>query len=242
MDLFYEPALSHNKTEILLNEQESRHALKVLRHKAGDPVMLTNGKGYFFEAVILSDTQKQCWLQITGSKAAEAITPYRHLITAPIKNRNRMEWLMEKATELGVTAISVVHTRHTERTRVNQDRVERLLISAMKQSMRATLPSYTAYSSLQACFDDLASTSAQRLIAECEIADKPHLTHAYNPGQPAHLLFGPEGDFAGEELNQARAASFQPVSLGNLRMRAETAPLAGLAMLEALDVRHRSGQ
>ena len=234
VNLFYEPELERNKTEILLNEQESRHALKVLRYKPGDAMLLTNGRGRFFDATLLSATKKHCWLQVTAARSTGEEGAQRHLITAPLKNRNRLEWLLEKATELGASAISLVHTHHTERTKVNDDRVERLLASAMKQSMRATLPAYQQYSSLQQCLEDLPE-HGQRLIAECETPDKPHLSQAYYAREPVHFLFGPEGDFSQEELTMAFEAGFQPVTLGDLRMRAETAPLAAFAMLEVLE-------
>ena len=234
VNLFYEPELERNKTEILLNEQESRHALKVLRYKPGDAMLLTNGRGRFFDATLLSATKKHCWLQVTAARSTGEEGAQKHLITAPLKNRNRLEWLLEKATELGASAISLVHTHHTERTKVNDDRVERLLASAMKQSMRATLPAYQQYSSLQQCLEDLPE-HGQRLIAECETPDKPHLSQAYYAREPVHFLFGPEGDFSQEELTMTFEAGFQPVTLGDLRMRAETAPLAAFAMLEAVE-------
>lgn len=234
MNLFYEPALSGNETEILLNEQESRHAIKVLRHKPGDKLLLTNGHGVFIDTLILSTTKKHCWLQISQVREAQEFGPYKHLIVAPLKNRNRMEWMLEKATEMGANAISIVNTHNTERTNVNHERVGRLLASAMKQSMRATLPLYQSFDSLSDCLTKIQDPG-QRLIAECITPAKPHIAEVYHSGEAVHVLFGPEGDFTAAELSYAQEHSFQPVTLGSRRMRAETAPLAGLAVLDAFN-------
>lgn len=234
MNIFYEPDLRRNETEILLNEQEAYHALKVLRHQVGDALRLTNGQGEFYDAEVLSITKKQCWLKVLAVEKAPDNRPYRHLIIAPLKNRNRMEWMVEKAVELGAAAFSVVYTAYAQRGKVNHQRMKRLLISAMKQSMRATLPDYQAFDSLDDCLRQQSLTN-QRLIAECKTPAKPHLRSIYRPGEAADLLFGPEGDFTGAELSLTHAFGFHPVSLGDLRMRAETAPMAALAMLEALE-------
>lgn len=234
MNIFYEPNISSNETEILLNEQEASHALKVLRHKAGDQLYLTDGKGAFYDAEIVSTTKKHCWLKVLARYPVSPPRPYRHLVIAPLKNRNRMEWMVEKAVELGVYELSLVRMEHAQRGKVNHQRMERLLVSAMKQSMRAMLPLYQAFDSLEQCLAQKPLTD-QKLIAECETAQKPHLGAVYHPGKPVDMIFGPEGDFSQRELALVQTFGFQSVSLGPQRMRAETAPVASLSMLEVLD-------
>lgn len=234
MNIFYEPAIKGNEKEILLNEQEASHALKVLRFKSGDSLLLIDGRGYFYETKIESIVKKQCWLKVLRVQKAENNRAYHHLIIPPLKNRNRMEWMIEKAVEMGVNAISLVYFDHVERTKVNQDRVKRLLISAMKQCMRATLPQFHVYQSLQECLTSMEH-SDQRLIAECQTADKPHLPEVYLPFKSVDFIFGPEGDFTNQELSLANDLGFHPVTLGPLRLRAETAPIAAMGMLEAID-------
>lgn len=234
MNIFYEPAIKGNEKEILLNEQEASHALKVLRFKTGDFLMLIDGRGFFYETKIESIVKQQCWLTVLNVQKAEINRAHRHLILPPLKNRNRMEWMIEKAVEMGVQAISLVYFEHVERTKVNQDRVKRLLISAMKQCMRATLPQFHVYQSLKECLTSIEH-SDQRLIAECQTADKPHLPKFYQPFTSVDFIFGPEGDFTNQELSFANDQGFQPVTLGPLRLRAETAPIAAMGMLEAID-------
>lgn len=234
MNIFYEPAINRNEKQILLNEQEADHALKVLRYKVGDDLKLIDGRGNFYDTQVQSIVKKQCWLKVLNFHAEKSNRPYRHLIIPPLKNRNRMEWMVEKAVEMGVQAISLVKFEHVERSRVNHDRVKRLLVSAMKQSMRATLPRYQVFESLDECLSSVEDAD-QRLIAECQTPGKSALGEIYQPSQSVHFIFGPEGDFASQELSLARDKGFQPVSLGSLRLRAETAPIAAMAMLEAID-------
>ncbi len=234
MNIFYEPAIKGNEKEILLNEQEASHALKVLRFKTGDFLMLTDGRGYFYETKIQSIVKKQCWLKVLNVHPEEIDRAYRHLIIPPLQNRNRLEWMLEKAVEMGVQAISLVYFDHVERKKVNQDRVKRLLISAMKQCMRATLPQCYVYKTLKECLTTIEH-SDQRLIAECQSTYKPHLTEVYHPSKSVDFIFGPEGDFTNQELSLANDLGYQPVTLGPLRLRAETAPIAAMGMLEAID-------
>ncbi len=234
MSLFYEPSLAPNLNEIFLNEQESHHAVKVLRYQVGDEVALTDGAGHFYEGILAKQGKRQCQVAIDKVTKASPIEPAIHLAITPLKNRNRMEWMTEKATELGAASIIFLQTNNTERHKVNEDRVERVVISAVKQSLRAYKPSCHFMN-----FTDWIEQSdfghSNLLMAECETPDKPFLSKAYRKGEPAQLLFGPEGDLSANEIKMGKDVGFHPVSLGNLRLRAETAAVCGIAMVNSLN-------
>jgi len=231
--LFYEPSLAPNLNEIFLNEQESRHAIKVLRHGEGDQIALTDGAGYYYEGVIEQKEKRQCRVAIQNVTLTSPPEPVLHLAIAPLKNRNRLEWVIEKATELGVHAFDFIHTRNTERTRLNEDRVERIVISAMKQSLKTYKPSFTVWPDFSQWLNERSGICDQLFMAECETTGKPYLSSVCQAQLSTMVLFGPEGDLSPEEIIQAGEAGFQRVSLGEWRLRTETAVLTGLAMVHS---------
>ncbi len=236
MNLFYEPSLATNLKEIFLNEQESRHAVKVLRYDIGDTLHLTDGKGHFYQGILAQKTKKHCRVSIEQYEEVPESGQPIDLAFSPLKNRNRMEWVIEKATELGVSSITFLHTKNTERTKVNPDRVDRIVISALKQSFRAYKPTCFYGQNFNAWLKHSDFENKTLLMAECETPEKPYLPEVCPRAKKLFLLFGPEGDLAPAEIESAKEAGFQAVSLGSLRLRTETAIISGLAMVNAVNL------
>lgn len=226
--------MAPNLNEIFLNEQESHHAVKVLRYQVGDQVQLTDGAGHFYKGILANQRKRQCHVAIDTVTTAARIEPSIHLAITPLKNRNRMEWMTEKATELGAATITFLQTKNSERHKVNQERVERVVISAVKQSLRAYKPT-CHFSDFSDWIQEVDSGHNHLFMAECETPSKPFLSKAYEKGQPAQLLFGPEGDLSADEIKMGKENGFQPVSLGALRLRAETAVVSGMAMINGVN-------
>ena len=233
--MFYDPSLAPNINEIFLNEQESRHAIKVLRHEEGDYIELTDGRGNYYQGLITKKGKRQCKVSLTGVKAMNFPNPSLHLTIAPLKNRNRLEWIVEKATELGVSSFAFIHTHNTERTRINEDRIERIVISALKQSLRTHKPTCTYWPDFSKWLQQADLPDHNLLMTDCETPEKPFLSQVCTPGKPVSLIFGPEGDLSSEEIEEGKAAGYQPVSLGDLRLRTETAVITGLAMVHGVN-------
>lgn len=221
MQLFYTPEISSGNTTFSFDKEESRHIVKVLRKKEGDTIQITNGKGYIFTSEISFANEKKCEVKII-SEVEQPALPYRlHLAVAPTKMNDRYEWFLEKATEIGITEITPLICEHSERTVFKADRFEKILQSAMKQSLQYHLPilhepvAYTAFINQQ--------RSGQLFIAHCEETDKKLLKNELQPMQEITILIGPEGDFSTKEIELALSKNYVPVSLGNTRLRTETA-------------------
>ena len=227
MQLFYCKDITPNAF-CTLDAEESRHAVRVLRLREGDELNVTDGRGNLYCCQIVEANDKACVVE-----ASELLSAFHfplstlHLAVAPTKNPSRMEWLVEKSVEIGVGEITLLNCDHSERSFLKTDRLEKLAVSAMKQSLHTLLPEIHPAVSLR----DLLSTlrfplSTQKFIAHCE-ADKPRtpLATALKPGHDAVVLIGPEGDFSEEEIALALECGFQPVSLGPSRLRTETAAL-----------------
>lgn len=220
--LFYTPDFLGNANSYTMPEEESQHAVKVLRMQAGERIHLINGKGGLFEAEIVNPHPKRCELKILNSVSEfNKRKTHLHIAIAPTKMNERLEWFLEKATEIGIDEITPVICRKSERKEVKLARLEKIVIAAMKQSVKAYLPKINA-----ACtFEQLIKNSptSQKFIAHCYEEDKQLLQKAYTKGSNALILIGPEGDFSPEEVTKAMQAGFLPVSLGNSRLRTETA-------------------
>lgn len=220
--LFYTPVFLGNAVTYTMPEEESLHAVKVLRMQAGEHIHLINGKGGLFEAEILSPHPKRCELKILTSVTEFGKRNHRlHIAIAPTKMNERMEWFLEKAAEIGIDEITPVICRYSERKEVKLARFEKILIAAIKQSVKAYMPKLN-----EACsFDQLIknASASQKFIAHCYEEDKRLLQQAYTKGQDVLILIGPEGDFSPEEIQKAIQANYVPVSLGNSRLRTETA-------------------
>lgn len=221
MHVFYTPDILTNAE---LPQEEAQHCIRVLRLSVGDEVTLTDGAGNFYQAVINAATNKRCLVTITETHFQQPLwIGHLHIALAPTKNMDRNEWLAEKATEIGIDELTFLNTRYSERKQIKTERIEKILISAIKQSLKARLPKLNEMKE----FDKFIAQpfGGQKFIAHCYEGDKPLLSDAMQKGEDALVLIGPEGDFSEEEVKRAIEKGFKPISLGKSRLRTETAAL-----------------
>lgn len=223
MQLFYESSLPPTAQEVVFPKKESGHIVKVLRKKQGDTLHVTNGRGILFTAEITDAHPNKCKGFIVRREAQKPIPYHLHIAIAPTKRNERTEWFLEKATEIGITEITPVLCEHSERKKVKVSRYQRVLESAMKQSLQTYLPQLNN----PIPFVDFIAHphSGQKFIAHCEDTEKKALQNELLHGPSVLILIGPEGDFSPLEIDRALAQHFQPVSLGDHRLRTETAAL-----------------
>ena len=221
MALFYVPDIASTWE---LSEEEAAHALRVLRLTVGSELEITDGKGNLYRTSIASIAGKHCYV--------EPCTPFAkpknwngnvHIAIAPTKNMDRMEWLAEKATEIGWDRVVFLNCRFSERKVVKTDRIERIVVSAMKQSLKFHKTTVEEMTDFKAFVK--ADHKGAKFIAHCYEESKELLADCIVPGEDVTVLSGPEGDFSKEEVETAIKAGFRPVSLGNSRLRTETAGL-----------------
>lgn len=224
MQLFYNPNIAEDQNEIEFPKDESKHIVKVLRKNVGDILKVTNGRGFLFSVEIKDANQNRCKAEIIDFEK-EAPTSWKlHLAVAPTKMNDRYEWFLEKATEIGLHEITPIICEHSERKVVKTNRFERVLQSAMKQSLHFTLPTLNDPQPL----NDFLKTDipGQKFIAHCEEGmQRFQLKDMIKTDQEVTILIGPEGDFSSEEIKLALENNWQPVSLGNSRLRTETAAI-----------------
>ena len=252
MQLFYSPDITPSAL-CTLDPEESRHAVRVLRMRQGDPIDVTDGRGALHHCTIVEASEKGCVVQPHTSTLQpppsnlrpptsnlQPPPPALHLAVAPTKNPSRMEWLVEKAVEMGVGGITLLRCDRSERSFLKTERLQKLAVSAMKQSLRTVLPAIGEAVVLR---DWLHSkfkiqNSELKFIAHCE-AGQPRtpLADLLEPRRPATILIGPEGDFSAEEIALALELGFQPVSLGPGRLRTETAALYAVAAFNLINDR-----
>jgi len=221
MHLFYNPHIQGDSFE--LEEQESKHAIRVLRLVRGDRVILVDGRGGWYEAVIADDHPKRCRLQIETEKQGYQPLSYTlHLAVAPTKNLDRFEWFLEKATEIGISEITPLICKRSERRQVKNERLEKILVSAMKQSLKAFKPKLNKPMGM----DEFLKIDRQGTlgIAHCYPLERQGIKELDQAGTYT-LMVGPEGDFTEEELGKALQAGYIPFHLGSSRLRTETAAL-----------------
>lgn len=224
MQLFFLPNISPNAAEGSFDEEESRHICKTLRKQIGDRIHITDGQGTLFAAKILDNHFKKCSFVVEKSDFFPPETPHIHLAVAPTKAVERFEWLVEKASEAGAARITPVYCEHSERTHLKPERLQKIAVGAMKQSLRYYLPIIDK----AIHFKEFMTSSlhgSQKFIAHCMDGHKQPL-QAAKPITDATILIGPEGDFTTSELELALEKSFIPISLGRARLRTETAALA----------------
>lgn len=221
MQLFYSPTLLLSDKSFTFDREESRHIVKVLRKKEGDILHITNGKGDSFEAEIFLAADHKCEVRITSSKHYPARLFKLHLAVAPTKMNDRYEWFLEKATEIGIDEITPVICEHSERKVIKTDRFDKIILSAMKQSAQFYLPKLNEPISFKEFVRQ--KIEGQRFIAHCEETDKKSLKYEIAKGGDVTVLIGPEGDFSSKEITMALENGFVPVSLGDTRLRTETA-------------------
>lgn len=238
MQLFYNKDITPEGF-CTLDPEESRHAVRVLRLREGDSIHVTDGRGHLYQCKIVTADEKACVVEII-SPLTSHLSPFTfHLAVAPTKNPSRMEWLVEKAVEIGVGEITLLDCDHSERSFLKTDRLQKLAVSAMKQSLHTVLPAIHPAVTLR----NLLSTThyplpTQKFIAHCE-ADQPRtpLAAALQPGCDAVVLIGPEGDFSSDEIALALEKGFIPVSLGPSRLRTETAALYAVTAFNLINDR-----
>ena len=217
--MFYCPDILHSFT---LSEEESQHAVRVLRLQSGDELEVVDGAGGYYRAVITNPHPKHCEFEIKETITEYGKRDYRlHIAIAPTKNIERFEWFIEKCTEIGVDEITPLLCRFSERKIIKPERLEKIIVSAAKQSLKAYFPILNPMCSFRDFIQQ--TTVSQKFIAHCYEQDKQLLQQVYQKSSDAVILIGPEGDFSPEEVQKAIQHHYQPVSLGNSRLRTETA-------------------
>lgn len=230
MNLFYSPHIQGDTH--MLDEAESKHAIRVLRLLKGEKVVMVDGLGTWYEAVIEEDHPKRCLLSIlTREEKHQALEYKLHLAVAPTKNIERFEWFLEKATEIGITEITPLLCQRSERKQVKMDRLERILVSAMKQSLKAYKPILNDPMSFEEFMD--LEHKGTRGIAHCMESKRVGIEALGNSGAYT-LMVGPEGDFTEQELSKALEVGFAPFHLGSSRLRTETAAVYITAAISIL--------
>jgi 16S rRNA (uracil1498-N3)-methyltransferase len=224
MQIFYAPGI--NGDTYTLDENESKHLIRVLRMKKGTPVKLIDGNGNLYEGIIENPDQKKCSILITDiTKDFEKRNYGLHIAISPLKNSDRFEWFIEKSVEIGVDEITPLICRNSEKTSVKTERVNNLIISAMKQSLKATKTKLNN----PVTFSDFIGidSGGKKMIAHChDRLNRNNISGIYSKGENAIILIGPEGDFSEEEIARAEHNGFHPVHLGTSRLRTETAGIA----------------
>jgi 16S rRNA (uracil1498-N3)-methyltransferase len=223
MQLFYNPDINEATENFSFDKEESRHIIKVLRKKDTDILFVTNGLGYLFETEITLASDNKCTVRVISFEKKAPSKFHLHLAVAPTKMNDRYEWFLEKATELGIHEITPIICDHSERKTVNTERLDKIILAAMKQSNEPYLPKLNEAVSLK---DFLKQKhDGLQLIAHCEETDKKTLKSVLKPNENITLLIGPEGDFSEKEIALALENNYTAVSLGNTRLRTETAAI-----------------
>ncbi|WP_298396271.1 16S rRNA (uracil(1498)-N(3))-methyltransferase [Flavobacterium sp.] len=221
MQLFYNPNITLTDDSFVFDKEESKHIIKVLRKKEGDILFVTNGLGYLFKTEIALASDSKCTVTIVSSEKQEPSGFHLHLAVAPTKMNERYEWFLEKATEIGIHEITPIICDHSERKVVKTDRYQKIIESAMKQSLHYFIPKLNEPISFKEFVKK--DFSGQKFIAHCEETDKKSLKSELKADENVVLLIGPEGDFSTKEIQLALDTKFTPISLGNTRLRTETA-------------------
>mgnify|MGYP001241821528 CR=1 FL=1 len=231
MNLFYQPQITEGVLH--LDEEESRHCVRVLRQRVGDTIRITDGMGSFYDAVITDTGKRNCSFEIRETIPEPARDFHIHIAVSPTKNADRIEWFVEKAVEFGIDRITLVECDHTERTFIKAERLQKVAVAAMKQSLKARLPQIDPLTPFNKLITE--DGAAGRYIAWVDPSNPRHLKDAVRKGSSAIVLIGPEGDFSHQEQEQALAAGFEQVSLGVSRLRTETAALAACHILNLVN-------
>jgi 16S rRNA (uracil1498-N3)-methyltransferase len=223
MQLFYNPDINETSEFFFFDKEESKHIVKVLRKNGGDILFVTNGLGFLFKTEITLASENKCQVKIVSFEKQQRPKPELHLAVAPTKMNERYEWFLEKATEIGVSEITPIICDHSERKVLKTERMEKILLSAMKQSNQYFLPKLNE----PIAFREFVSKeyNGLKFIAHCEETDKKSLKSQLLPDKDCLIMIGPEGDFSEKEINLALEEKFMPVALGETRLRTETAAI-----------------
>lgn len=229
MTLFYTPDIAQKQE---LPDEEAAHCARVLRMKEGDQMLLTDGKGHFYDAELTLVSNKHCLFKISDTRTPSPLWEgHLHIAMAPTKNMDRTEWFAEKATEIGFDELTFLNCRFSERKVIKTERIDKILVSAMKQSLKARKPLLNEMTDFARFVSQ--EFDGQKFICHCyeDLGEKKPLKEAITAGKDALVMIGPEGDFSREEVQLAISKGFIPVSLGRSRLRTETAALVACHLL-----------
>ena len=232
MEAYYQPDL-RNKS-FYLSDEESRHCIKVLRRKAGDEIEVVDGKGYRVKAQITDPNPRKCSFEVLSEKYFDAPDHTIHIALAPTKNQDRVEWFVEKAVEIGIQHIDFYYGNHSERRKINLERIQKEAVAAMKQSGQAFLPVLSEHKSLKNLIREKSAVK-EHFIAYVDFDNPDLLMDSASRNSTYVVLIGPEGDFSTEELQSALDSGYKKLSLGNNRLRTETAALAACHILNLVN-------
>lgn len=226
MQVFYAPEIATDSEVYTLDENESRHVVRVLRMRAGAHVTLIDGRGNLFEGLILIADAKRCTIKITSARLDFEPRDYRlHIAISPIKNTERFEWFIEKAVEIGIDEVTPLICKNSEKITTKEERIRNIIVSAMKQSLKAS----NTILHEPCLFNDFVRSNqmGKTMIAHCFKEDKREkIGDIYQMHDDATILIGPEGDFTREEISFAQSQGYTPIHMGNSRLRTETAGVA----------------
>lgn len=235
MSRFYCDSPLQEGVRLSLEEATAKHIIQVLRMHEGEKIQLTNGNGGIATAIIDSAGKKSCIVLIEKSETETRPKPALHLAIAFTKNASRNEWLLEKATELGVTTIIPLSAQRSERERIKHDRWKNILVSAMLQSQQTYLPTLAEPFNIPSLLTQYAGTG-QKFIGHCmEQYSRQPMATAMKPAKDTIILIGPEGDFTEEEVNAAASAGFEGIIMGDTRLRTETAAMTACAFFKMIN-------
>ena len=223
MQLFYNPDISENTTQFTFAKEESKHIIKVLRKNIGNTLHITNGNGWLFSAEITIPNINKCVATIVSKTKQQKRNYNLHLAVAPTKMNDRYEWFLEKATEISIESITPIICDHSERKVIKAERYQKILQSAMKQSLSCYLPKLNEAISFKNFIKQ--EFNGELVIAHCEETDRKSLKTQLQAKKDITILIGPEGDFSVKEIEMALANNFIPVTLGETRLRTETAAI-----------------
>ncbi|OFX17312.1 MAG: 16S rRNA (uracil(1498)-N(3))-methyltransferase [Bacteroidetes bacterium GWA2_31_9] len=221
----------------ILNEEESKHCIKVLRHKLNDKIHLIDGLGGLFLCKILDDNFNQCKLQIIKNEDVVQRNFKLHIAISPIKNVDRFEWFIEKATEIGIDEITPIVCNKTEKLKIKKERIQRILLSATKQSLNATIPKFNEMINFKDFINiHKNNQNFEKFIAYCGTEITNNLKSLYSKNSNTVIIIGPEGDFTDNEVAYSFENGFNAVSLGINRLRTETAGVIACSTINILNI------
>ncbi len=227
MQLFFGDVLDNTA---IIQADEARHAVKVLRKKPGDPIQLINGKGSLYHCEIVEIHRDKVLAKVLEEHKDFGHIPYQlHVAICPTKNIDRFEWFLEKATEMGISSVYPILTKHSERTNIKAERLERILLSAAKQSLKGTVPTLHPLQKFSSFIE--TPFTGLKYIAHCAKGEKLNFLAEANPNIPTLVCIGPEGDFNADEINMAAKTGFLPITLGSARLRTETAGIVAVSAM-----------
>ena len=230
MQLFYNPLITSENKTFTFDKEESKHIVKVLRKNIGDELLVTNGKGFLCTTKITEATEKKCVSALINLQEFPAPLQSLHIAIAPTKMNDRIEWFLEKATEIGISEVTFLYCKRSERDTINLERFEKIVIAAAKQSLQYHFPKINPFTKMDTFIKN--DTATQKFIAHCEESSKTHLKDALKKAPKTTILIGPEGDFTPQEIKLALENNYTPISLGENRLRTETAGIMACAVFD----------